>query len=138
MIRKRGEARLKDQKNPGPKNELRVIESLSILQRINPLVTGYHHSKKNGEIDSIGLDVTIFLRNGFALVIQVKSSNKKLEKHFKRYPHIPVIIISSGLTKERIAELLNELINDFGKHFFEKVIGEEDVYPEYRRHKISE
>lgn len=138
MLSKQGAKKAKDQKNPGPKNELRVIESLSVLQNINPLVTGYHHSKKNGEIDSIGLDVTIFLRNGFALVIQVKSSNKKLEKHFKRYPHIPVIIVSSGLTKEKIAELLNELINDFGNRFFEKVVGEEDVYPEYRRHKISD
>ena len=104
MTRKQGEAKLKDQKNPGPKNELRVVESLSVLQQINPLVIGYHHSKKNGEIDSIGLDVTIFLRNGFAFVIQVKSSNKKLDKHFKRYPHIPVIIVSSGLTSEKIAK----------------------------------
>ncbi len=138
MIRKRGESKLKDQKNPGPKNELRVIESLSILQNINPLVTGYHHSKKNGEIDSMGFDVTIFLRNGFAFVIQIKSSNKKLETHFKKYPHIPVIIVSSGLTDERIAELLNHLINEFGKNFFEKVIDENDVYPEYRRHKAPE
>lgn len=138
MIKKRGKTRLKDQKNPGPKNELRVIESLPILEQINPLVTGHHHSKKNGEMDSAGVNVTIFLRNGFAFTIQIKSSNKKLDAHFKKYPHTPVIIISSGLTSEKIAELLSELINEFGGNFFQKVVDEEDVYPEYRRHKIPE
>lgn len=139
MIRKRDKTKPKDQKNPGPKNEFRVIESLPILQQINPLVTGHHHSKRNGEMDSEGIDVTIFLRNGFAFIIQVKSSNKKLDDHFKKYPHIPVIIISSGLTSEKIAKLLSEIINTFGCRFFDKIINEEDTYPkEYRRHKLPE
>ena len=138
MVEKLKHGKSKDQNNPGPKNELRVINSIPILQRINKLVIGCHHSKKNGEIDSMGFDVTIFLRNGFALFVQVKSSNKKLKDHFDSYPHTLVVIVSPNMSSEQIAELLNSIINNFGKNFFDKIVDENDVYPEYRRHKVSE
>lgn len=133
MIRKQAPERTKPQKNRGAENELRVVSSLSILRRINPLVVGFHHSQKDGENDVMGIDATILLRNGFAFLVQIKSSNKKLDKQFVKHPHIPVIVVSEGMSGEQIARLLNGLIAEFGRQFFEKIIDREDVYPKYSR-----
>lgn len=133
MIRKQGASKDKEQKNRGAENELRVVSSLSLLRRINPLVVGFHHSQKDGENDVMGIDATIFLRNGFAFLVQIKSSNKKLDRQFTKHPHIPVIIVSEGMSGHQIAKLLNDLITEFGRQFFEKIIDREDVYPKYAR-----
>ncbi len=133
MAKKQGASKDKPQKNRGTENELRVVGSLSILKRINPLVVGYHHSQKNGENDVMGIDATILLRNGFAFLVQIKSSNKKIDRQFTKHPHIPVIIISEEMSGEQIAMLLNGLIAEFGRQFFEKIIDREDVYPKYAR-----
>lgn len=129
MIRKQGVSKDKPQKNRGAENELRVVSSLSILKRINPLIVGHHHSQKDGENDVMGIDATIFLRNGFAFLVQIKSSNKKMDRQFTKHPNIPVIIVSEGMSCEKIAEILNELVNEFGRQFFEKIIDRNDVYP---------
>jgi hypothetical protein len=113
------------------KSELRVVNSLYLLKQLNPLVVDYHHSKQNGESDALGVDVTIFLRNGFAFLVQIKSSRKRYSKHFEKHPNIPVIIAGSLINSEQIAKILNEMINENGKNFFDKSVSPEDVYPKY-------
>lgn len=118
--------------NFGLKNELRVVSSLCRLQEINPLVTGYHHSKQNGESDVLGIDVTIFLRNGFALVVQIKSNRKGISEHFRKHPNVPIIVANAQTGSDQIANILSDMINEHGKHFFDKSISLEDVYPKYQ------
>lgn len=117
--------------NFGIKSELKVVGSLCRLKELNPLVVRYHHSQQNGESDVLGVDVTIFLRNGFAFMVQIKSSRKRFAKHFEKHPNIPVIIAGPGISSEQIAKILNEMITDYGNHFFDKIVSLDDVYPKY-------
>ena len=53
-------------------------------------------NKQNDWIDSAGIDFLIFLNNGLALPVQIKSARGNLEykkrEHFRKYPIVKTII----------------------------------------------
>lgn len=54
-------------------------------------------ASKGGEIDSLGIDILVFLKGGFILPIQVKSSQMAAEKHLYKHPLITGIIVMYGV-----------------------------------------
>lgn len=87
-------------------------------------IGGFYQNKPNGEIDMLGIDFLVYLKNGFILPIQVKASlqNTKasIAMHLKRHPHVPFMIfvnlelykVHPEKVQDRIAEEIRGFLKD--------------------------
>jgi hypothetical protein len=82
---------------PNAAEEL-VEQVLRWLQR-KERISGYLRNNPSDRLDSEGIDFLIFLRNGLALPLQVKTSSSerdnrdKMREHFRKHPKIRHIIM---------------------------------------------
>ncbi|MCL4437505.1 hypothetical protein M1513_00505 [Patescibacteria group bacterium] len=103
----------------GKLNEAKVRRAAEIFRERRPdLISYYHCSTRDGEMDGAGIDIIIFLKNPFflALPIQVKSSTRALKKHYKKYPYILGIAIRPRQTPEVISYNLEKAVIHFLKN----------------------
>ena len=70
-------------------------EGLKALIELDPFFKGWHHARKNGELDGIQIDYLVFCGNEgdvlIAIPYQIKGGNhasEAIEKHWKKHPGI--------------------------------------------------
>jgi hypothetical protein len=100
----------------GRKAEEAVAQVLAIMIK-NGLMAGFYQNKRHGEVDELGIDFLVYLKNGFILPIQVKAASKDNEnrcaKHLKKHPHVPfVIFVNLELYKVRPEKVLDSIMNE--------------------------
>lgn len=108
------------QKSQIPETELLFRETLEELKKENK-ISGFIHAKKNGDIDSNGIDFLVFLIGGLSVTVQIKSLSAKIEEHLRKHPLVQLVIIAqcskNNADRERIRKELEkefiERVNDF-------------------------
>ncbi|MDO8504634.1 MAG: hypothetical protein Q7S36_02150 [Candidatus Liptonbacteria bacterium] len=84
-----------------------------------PLILGCHNATRNGELDFRGIDIVVALKNGFCLLLQIKSSEGSLAKHKRRHPLIPAFVAKRDLNDIQIATEVLKIIRRQAKLPFE-------------------
>lgn len=97
-------------KNLGAQNEHRVELALIRSKQRLPLVSGCHNVFKNGELDIRGIDIVVAMKNGFCLLLQVKSSDNGLAKHYASHPLIPAFVARKKMSDTQIAAAVMKII----------------------------
>ena len=102
----------------GKRAEEAVRQALSIMEK-EGVIAGYYKNKKCGEVDELGIDFLVYLRNGFILPIQVKAASKDNEnrrvKHIKKHPRILfMIFVNLELFKVRPEKVLDCITKEIG------------------------
>lgn len=105
-------------KDWGHANEHRVEEAIMGNLMQLPLVARCYNANPGGELDGLGIDILIVLKNGLGLFLQIKSSPNRLSQHYRKHPFIPVIVVPRDRTPEDIVKEIGEIIDDLGKRFF--------------------
>ena len=82
----------KDPKNLGLEAEDVVEDALKQLLQEEPRVAGYLRARSADRLDNEGIDFLIFLKGGFALPIQVRSTYRHVTKFHKKHPSIRFIL----------------------------------------------
>lgn len=80
---------------------------------------GCHNAFKSGELDIRGIDIVLSLRNGFCLLLQVKSSEAGLRTHYERHPLIPAFVAKREMSDIQIAATVLKIIRRQAKRSFE-------------------
>lgn len=97
-------------KNLGAQNEHRVELALIRNKGRLPLVSGCHNAFKNGELDVRGIDIIVAMKNGFCLLLQVKSSDNGLAKHYASHPLILAFVARKKMSDTQIAAAVMKII----------------------------
>lgn len=116
--RERNDSR-KGNHDSGYQNEHRVELALIRNKHLLPLIEGCHNAFKNGELDVRGIDIIVALRNGFCLLLQVKSSPNGLAKHYKNHPLIPAFVAERSMSDNEIAMAVMEVVRRQAKFPFD-------------------
>ncbi|MHB9019423.1 MAG: hypothetical protein ACYC3G_00900 [Minisyncoccota bacterium] len=100
----------------GKRAELAVKQALSIMEKEKTIV-GSYQNKQHGEVDELGIDFLVYLKNGFILPIQVKAGSKDNEnrraKHMKKHPHVPfMVFVNLELLKVRPEKVLDGIVKE--------------------------
>ncbi len=106
----------------GKKAEAVVRQVLSIMEKERE-IAGSYQNKQHGEVDELGIDFIVYLKNGFILPIQVKAGSKDNEnrraKHMKKHPNVKfMIFVNLELYKvrpEKVLGCIMKEIEDFLK-----------------------
>ena len=99
--------------------EHKGTEAGKVLKNKGGLVVDVLHANKNLEIDSLGVDLVLFLTNGLAFPIQVKPSDKYLQGHYDKYPYIYATVVSNGRRVEDLAQEFEEVVHAHAHRFYE-------------------
>ena len=100
----------------GRKAEDVVGQVLAMMEK-EGLVVGSYRNKQHGEVDELGMDFLVYLRNGLILPVQVKAASKDNEnrrcKHLKKHPHVPFLIfVDLELYKVRPEKVMNSILEE--------------------------
>ena len=102
--------------------ETAVRQALAIMEK-EKTIAGFYQNKQHGEVDELGIDFLVYLKNGFILPIQVKASCKdngnRRSKHIKKHPNIRFMIFvdleSYKVRQEKVLDCIMEEIKGFLK-----------------------
>jgi len=94
-------------KERGRRNEERVKEILQKMKEAKEIVDFYQTPP-----DTPGIDFIIINLEGRKIEIQVKSSETGLNKHKRRYPEIPGIVVNENYNDEKIQQEILNLTNN--------------------------
>lgn len=87
-----------------------ITESVLSWLKRHGRVSGYLRNNQGDRLDSEGIDFLIFLKNGLAIPLQVKTSSnrrnneEKINEHFRKHPQVKNIIMVDIHTEDRRAE----------------------------------
>lgn len=100
----------------GQRAELAVKQALGIMLN-EKVISGFYQNKQHGEVDELGIDFLVYLKNGFILPIQVKAGSKDNEnrraKHMKKHPNIKfMVFVNIELFKARPEKVLNCIVTE--------------------------
>lgn len=104
----------------GQRAERAVKQALDIMEK-EKTIAGSYQNKQHGEVDELGIDFLVYLKNGLILPIQVKAASKDNEnrrvKHIKKHPYVKFIIfVNVELYKvrpEKVLDCITEGIEGF-------------------------
>ena len=75
-----------------------VVEEVLKKLKSESIISGFLRNRKNDYLDREGIDFLIFLPNGFALPLQVKTANgrygkeEKMKEHLRKHPCVKFLI----------------------------------------------
>lgn len=75
-----------------------VVEEVLRKLKRDSLISGFLRNRSNDRLDSEGIDFLIFLPNGYAIPLQVKTANgrypkeEKLKEHLRKHPCVKFLI----------------------------------------------
>ena len=100
----------------GQRAEKAVKQALGIMEKEKTIV-GSYQNKQHGEVDELGIDFLVYLKNGLILPIQVKTASKDNEnrhaKHMKKHPHVKFLIfVNVELYKVRPEKVLDCIMEE--------------------------
>lgn len=104
----------------GQKAEAAVKQALCIMEKERTIV-GSYQNKQHGEVDELGIDFLVYLKNGFILPIQVKAGSKDNEnrrtKHIKKHPNVKFLIFVNielyRVRPEKVLDCITKEIEGF-------------------------
>lgn len=82
----------KDPENLGPEGEKATQEAVEELIKEDPKFIGYLKAKSSDRLDAEGIDIMIFVRGGFALPIQVKTTKRKINRFKAIHPMVRFVL----------------------------------------------
>ncbi len=101
---------IKDTRNLGPEAEDAVEEAILEMIKEDPRFLGYIKAKTADRLDVEGIDNLIFIRGGFALPLQVRSTRRKIRKFKKIHPLVRfVLIIRKVVRNENALDKNNQI-----------------------------
>ncbi|GEM_PF-1472546 len=84
---------------PKPENAAEdTVEEVLKKLKSESVISGFLRNRPSDRLDSEGIDFLIFLPSGFALPLQVKTSNgryskeEKMEEHLRKHPCVKFLI----------------------------------------------
>jgi hypothetical protein len=100
----------------GRRAEEAVGQVLAMMEK-EGLIVGSYRNKQHGEVDELGIDFLVYLRNGLILPVQVKAASKDNDdrryKHLKKHPHVPfMVFVNLELYKVRPEKALSNILED--------------------------
>ncbi|MCL5017302.1 MAG: hypothetical protein M1155_01385 [Patescibacteria group bacterium] len=100
----------------GRRAEEVVGQVLAIMEK-EGLIAGSYRNKQHGEVDELGIDFLVYMRNGLILPVQVKAASKDNEnrrcKHLKKHPYVPfMIFVNLELHKVRPEKVMNDVLEE--------------------------
>lgn len=99
-------------------NEHRVTKGSALLCEQSKFYTGHYHPQKSKELDTLGVDLLTFLRNGLSFPTQVKSRYFDLKTHYRNYPYIHGVALNGDRDIAQIALKLDNAMTEHGEKFF--------------------
>jgi len=98
----------------GKKAEGVVRQALTIMEK-EKMITGFYQNKQHGEVDGLGIDFLVYLKNGFILPIQVKAScgdnGNRRRKHLQKHPNILfMVFVDLELLKKHPERELDRIV----------------------------
>lgn len=98
--------------------EHKGTEAGKFLKSQGRLVVDVFHANKNREVDSLGVDVALFLQNNFLFPVQVKAGSASLPIHYGKYPYIYATAVGKRTRIEDLALEYEQEIRAHAKAFF--------------------
>lgn len=84
----------KEPENLGLEGERAAEEAVRELVKENPLLfVGYLRAKSSDRLDSEGIDIMVFVRGGFALPLQIRTTRKKIRRFNKIHPLVRFVLV---------------------------------------------
>jgi len=100
----------KDSKNLGPEAEDAVGEAMVELCKEDPRFLGYAKAETSDRLDRDGIDGLIFIRGGFVLPLQVRSTRRKIHKFKTIHPLVRfVLVIRKAVRNEDALDKNNQI-----------------------------
>ena len=93
-----------------------VRQDLVIMEK-EKTIAGFYQNKQHGEVDGLGIDFLVYLKNGFILPMQVKVScgdnGNRRHKHLKKHPNISfMIFVDLELHKKHPEKELDRIVKE--------------------------
>lgn len=89
-----------------------TVHALEFLKGHWNEIVEFYPTTQNGELDRMHIDVLVLLRSGLALQLQVKSVERAAEKHRRRFPYIPVVVVQHNDTIRDVAIRIKNIIEE--------------------------
>lgn len=83
----------KDPENLGPEGEQAAEEAVRELIKEDPRFIGCLRAKNSDRLDSEGIDIMVFVRGGFALPLQIRTTRKKINRFAIVHPLVRFVLV---------------------------------------------